>query len=92
MTVRKPTGFEHPAYRLFLPLDADPPVMASAQKLNASLVALLIAMVDWRFASAAILLRAEFATAFAPLSHMLMNGFFLSQGLDIADSSVTGAR
>ena len=28
--------------------------------------------------------RALLGTEFAPLSHMLMNGFFLSQGLDIA--------
>ncbi len=85
--VRRLPGFEHAAYRFFLPLGADPPVIASDQKLNASLVALLIAMVEWRLASAAILLRAEFATEFAPLSHMLMNGFFLSQGFVIADSS-----
>src|SRR6476620_2536023 len=48
-----------------------------------SLVALVIAVVDWRLASAAILPRAELATEFAPLSHMLMNGFFFNQGFDI---------
>jgi hypothetical protein len=46
-------------------------------------VALEIAAVDWRFASAAILPRAVLATELAPLSHMLMNGFFFSHGFDI---------
>lgn len=56
--------------------------MASAQIANMSFVACVIAVVDWRFASATTLPRAELATEFAPLSHMLMNGFFFSQGFD----------
>jgi hypothetical protein len=43
-----------------------------------SLVALDVAAVDCRFASAVNLPRAELA----PLSHMLMNGFFFNQGFD----------
>ena len=50
---------------------------------NMSLVALVTAAVVWRFASAAIRARAVLATEFAPLSHMLMNGFFFNQGLDM---------
>jgi hypothetical protein len=60
---------------------------APAQALNMSFVALVIAVVDWCLASAAILPRAELATELAPLSHMLMNGFFFNQGLDMAISS-----
>jgi len=48
-----------------------------------SLVALDIAAVDCRFASAAILPRAELATELAPLCQMLMNGFFFRQGLTL---------
>ena len=55
-----------------------------------SRVALVIAMPDWRLASAAIRPRAELATVFAPLSHMLMNGFFFNQGFDIACASNKG--
>ena len=40
-----------------------------------------------RWAWLAALPRTVFATLFAPLSHRLRNGFFFSQGLDIADSS-----
>ena len=58
-------------------------VIAPVQRLNMSLVALEIAVVDWRLDLAAILPRAELATEFAPLSHMLMNGFFFNQGFDI---------
>ena len=57
-------------------------VVAPVHRLDMSLVALVIAVVDWRLASAAILPRAEFATELAPLSHMLMNGFFFNQGFD----------
>jgi hypothetical protein len=53
-----------------------------------SLVALVIAAVDCRFASAANVPRALLATELAPLSHMLMNGFFFSHGLDIDYSSM----
>jgi hypothetical protein len=48
-----------------------------------SWVAFVIAVADWRLVSAAILPRAELATEFAPLSHMLMNGFFFNQGLTL---------
>ena len=34
----------------------------------------------WRFASAVARLRADPITALAPLSHMLISGFFFSQG------------
>jgi hypothetical protein len=53
------------------------------QAANMSLVAFVTAAVVWRFASAAIRPRAVLATEFAPLSHMLMNGFFFNQGLDM---------
>ena len=59
-----------------------------AQGPSMSLVALVNAADDWRLASAAILPRALLATELAPLSHMLMNGFFFIQGLDIYCSSV----
>lgn len=65
--------------------------MASVHTSNMSLVALVIAVPDWRFASAVILPRAELAHELALLSHMLMNGFFFSQGLDIASSSLSTA-
>jgi hypothetical protein len=48
-----------------------------------SFVAFVTAAVVWRFASAAIRTRAVLATEFAPLNHMLMNGFFFNQGLDM---------
>jgi hypothetical protein len=54
-------------------------VTKPGQAPSMSLVAFVIAAVDWRFASAAILPRAELATELAPLSHMLMNGFFFIQ-------------
>ncbi len=73
----------HAHYRFRLRLGAVGFVIASVQMLNMSLAALFTAVVDWRFASAAMRPRALLATEFAPLSHMLMNGFFLSQGLDI---------
>ncbi len=56
--------------------------MASAQIPKMSFVVCAIAVLDWRFASATTLPRAELATEFAPLNHMLMNGFFFSQGFD----------
>ncbi|MEP7056545.1 MAG: hypothetical protein ABI809_02075 [Caldimonas sp.] len=70
------------AYLLFLRFVVEP-VIASVQAPTTSLLAFVIAAVDCRFASAATLPRAELATEFAPLSHMLMNGFFFSQGLDM---------
>ena len=80
----------HAHYRFLLRLGAVDPVIASVQMENMSLVALLTTAVDWRFAADAMRPRALLATEFAPLSHMLMNGFFLSQGLDI-DHSFMGA-
>jgi len=41
------------------------------------------AALDWRFTSAVMRMRAVLATEFAPLNHMLMNGFFFNQGLDM---------
>jgi hypothetical protein len=56
---------------------------ALVQMLNKSPTALLAAVVDCRLTSAATRPRALLATEFAPLSHMLMNGFFLSQAFDM---------
>ena len=55
-----------------------------AQKLNTSFVALVIAAAAFRLACAVACPRIEPATEFAPLNHMLMNGFFFSQGLLIS--------
>ncbi|OUM02216.1 hypothetical protein [Variovorax sp. JS1663] len=44
-----------------------------------------------RLASAVIRPRAEPAAALAALSHMLMNGFFFNQGLDMSISGVCSA-
>jgi hypothetical protein len=66
-------------------------VMTPVQAPTISLVALEIAAVDWRFASAVILARAVLATEWAPLSHMLRNGFFFSQGFDTYHSSSSRA-
>ena len=70
-------------YRFFFLFGEAADVIAPVQRLNMSLVALDIAAVDCRFASAAILPRAELATELAPLSQMLMNGFFFRQGLTL---------
>jgi hypothetical protein len=51
------------------------------QAANMSFVAFVTAVLAWRLASTAIRARAVLATEFAPLSHMLMNGFFFNQGL-----------
>jgi hypothetical protein len=67
-----------PGHRFLFRFGAAADVMVPLHRLNMSFVALLIAVVDWRLASAAILPRAELA----PLSHMLMNGFFFNQGFD----------
>src|SRR5688572_21560371 len=56
----------------------------AAQKLKTSFVAFIIAVVDWRLTCPAARPRNEPAAALAPLSHMLMNGFFFSQGLAIS--------
>jgi hypothetical protein len=45
-----------------------------------------------RRASAVARARADPKTAFAPLSQMLRNGFFLLHGLRIGPSSVAAAR
>jgi hypothetical protein len=45
--------------------------------------------VAWRFASAVARVRADPITALAPLSHMLISGFFLIQGF-LMRSSVEG--
>lgn len=69
-------------HRRFLRLTAAGAVAAVVPMPTMSLVAFITAAADWRFASTAILPRAVFASEFAPLSHMHMNGFFFSQGLD----------
>ena len=59
---------------------ARPAVHAS----NMSFVAVVIAVAAWRFACPTAWPRMEPAAALAPLSHMLMNGFFFNQGLAIS--------
>jgi hypothetical protein len=61
------------------------PVNASAQIAKTSRDARVTAADAWRFASALVRPRAEWTTAFAPLSHMLMYGFFFNQGFDTGD-------
>jgi hypothetical protein len=51
-----------------------------------SFVALVIAVAAFRLACAVAWPRIEPATEFAALNHMLMNGFFFSQGLLISFS------
>ena len=75
-------------YRFFFLFGEAADVKVPVQRLNMSLVALDTAAVDCRFASEAILARAELATEWALLSHMLMNGFFFNQGFDIRVSFV----
>lgn len=64
--------------------------MAWAQIPNMSVVVLVIVAFDWRLVSAAILPRAVLAMELAPLSHMLISGFFFSQGLDMIGFLVDG--
>src|SRR5450755_693882 len=71
-----------PGNRFLLRFD-DGAVVTPVQALTMSLVALEIAAFACRFASAVILPRAALVTELAPLSHMLMNGFFFSHGFDI---------
>lgn len=82
-------AFQTPGKRVFLRLGGAA-VTNPGQTPSMSLVAFVIAAVDWRFAWAANLPRAVLATVLAPLSHMLMNGFFFIQGLDVDCSSVAG--
>ncbi len=77
------TAPQTPGKRFFLRLFDVAGPLEPGQAPNMSFVAFVTAAVDWRFASAAIRTRAVLATEFAPLSHMLMNGFFFNQGLDI---------
>jgi hypothetical protein len=58
-------------------------VSALLQKSAICLALFVIMVVAWRFASAVARLRAEPATALAPLNHMLSHGFFLVQGFFI---------
>ncbi|WP_159462867.1 hypothetical protein [Caballeronia telluris] len=53
---------------------------AAVQKSAICLFPLLTAVDACRFAAAFACPRAEPATAFAPLSHMLINGFFFVHG------------
>jgi hypothetical protein len=54
-----------------------------AASLRLFVAALAIAALIWRVACALAWPRTEAAIRFAALSHMLMNGFFFSQGLDM---------
>ncbi|EWS57209.1 hypothetical protein Y695_04898 [Hydrogenophaga sp. T4] len=56
---------------------------AAFQTFRFSRAASAMAAFTCRFASAVAWPRIEPATLFAVLSHMLMNGFFFSQGLDM---------
>lgn len=50
-------------------------------------MALVAAALIWRLASAVAWPRIVPANRFAPLSHMLMNGFFFNQGFGMSGSS-----
>ena len=65
--------------RFFAGVVAGPAVHAS----TISFVAFVIAVAAWRFACPTAWPRSEPAAALAPLSHMLMNGFFFNHGLAI---------
>ena len=65
--------------RFFAGVVAGPAVHAP----TISFVAFVIAVAAWRFACPTAWPRSEPAAALAPLSHMLMNGFFLIQGFFI---------
>lgn len=54
--------------------------MAPLQNLAICLALLVIMVAAWRLACAVARLRAEPATALAPLNQMLKKGFFLVQG------------
>jgi hypothetical protein len=60
-----------------------PPTVPPVQNCATCRVAARRMVFIWRFAWAAAWPRAEPSTAFAPLSHMLRNGFFLTQGFFI---------
>ena len=72
-----------PGKRFFLRFFEGAGPLKRAEPTNMSLVAFVTAAVVWRFASAAIRTRAVLVTEFAPLNHMLMNGFFFNQALDM---------
>jgi len=57
--------------------------VAPVQKRIICRVPSLIIDAAWRWAAALAWPRAAFNTEFAPLSHMLMNGFFASHGFFI---------
>jgi hypothetical protein len=78
-----PTARQTPGKRFFLRFFDVAGGLDPGQAANMSLVAFVTAAVVWRFASTAMRTRAVLATEFAPLSHMLMNGFFFNQGLDM---------
>jgi hypothetical protein len=66
---------------------------AASQALAPSLAVCFTAFSDSRFANAAAWPRARFATEFAPLSHMLINGFFFVHGFGMTlTSSSIGLR
>ena len=79
------------AYRLAFFFGRVPAVEGPVRTPNRSLVAWVTAVFDWRLTAAVIRPRAELATELALLSHMLMNGFFFSQGLEIANSCLMAA-
>lgn len=59
-------------------------VSAPAHRSIICLVPSVTIALAWRFDSAVARPRAEPMAAFAPLSHVLMNGFFLVQGFFMA--------
>ena len=85
-------GRPRPAYLRLLAFGFEVP-SAAPQKSSICCVAVAIASFDPRAASRLIAVaawpRAAPAALWAPLSHMLMNGFFLSQGFfrEVAPSS-----
>lgn len=70
---------------------ADAGFVAPSIILRLSLVALVAAALAWRLTCAVAWLRIAPASRLAPLSHMLMKGFFFSQGLVAMDIHVNSA-
>ena len=66
--------------------------VTSSKVFRLSVVALPAAALIWRLACAVAWRRANAAIRFASLSHMLINGFFFSQGFCISGSSAVVTR
>jgi len=62
-------------------------VKAASRALVQPRAACLATATPWRFAAAVAGPRARLATAFDPLSHMLINGFFFVHGFDMTLTS-----